>query len=359
VWTGTVYAGETLTGSWTSSTRGSGATQTQFDFYVNTSGTSTHLAGLAGNWGTGAQTLNYTPTSQVTVDVLLEGGGEPANTSFGQVDGFSLVLTSSAGYCQYGTQPQPSAAVTEIVTPVLVDAILTAVALDELAPIFDVLWYSSLNVQEMCAAPAPPMPPLDLSLLTAAPSVIAQLFQALAWPYFCQCSPGTPTPIPFPPPSGTVPPGWPTQPTFPCADTDLCAAIVAMQKQLAALQNSMFTVQDLVQAVQRFRVPFSYVGGTQHTNLTGSGTFDVSRLVGFQVVLSHVPDNVVVISSSPDYVWNAGWMSVTDGGGMLQQRRIARQSMTWIPDQCQDATVFGYFLEQGFAANVVELLPEP
>lgn len=261
--------------------------------------------------------------------------------------------------CAYGTQPQPSASVTAVVTPALVDLVLTALGLEELAFLFDVIWYSTLNVSEMCSSLPPVAPPIDLNLLTASPSTLQSLFTALAWPHFCQCSPGTPAPIAPVSPQGPTTTPWPTQPTFPCADTDVCAALVAMQRQLQALQSTLASVWDVTSSVQRYRVPFGYVGGTQHTSLTGEGSITVSRLVGLQVVVSELPQNNRVLASNPDYLWNVGWISVSDGGGMLQQRRIARQSMTWFPEQMQEATTVGYFLESGVTASLVELKPEP
>lgn len=125
------------------------------------------------------------------------------------------------------------------------------------------------------------------------------------------------------------------------------------------MQTSIVDTLGLTTAIQRFRVPFAYIGGKQHTGLTGTGSFTISRLVGLQVVVSSVPQSLRTLAGNPPYLWDVGWMSVSDGGGMLQQRRIARQSMVWIPDQTQDATLFGWFVNDGFTIDVVELEPEP
>lgn len=337
-----------------------GVSQQAIDIDLWDDVSNTRLVNGVASWASGATTFTHTVSASSTYRTQLEIGGNANTTLQGQVSGYFVNQTlSSTPACQFGTQPQPSAAATSVITPALVDLVLTALDLEELAFLFDVIWYSTLNIGQMCSQLPPAAPPIDLSLLTASPSTIQQLFTALAWPHFCQCVAGTPTPVPPISPVGPTNTPWPTQPTFPCADTDVCAALVAMQRQLQALQATLANVWDVSSSVQRYRVPFGYIGGTQHLGLTGEGSISVSRLVGLQIVVTALPVNGKVLQSNPDYFWNLGWISVSDGGGMLQQRRIARQSMTWFPDQMQEASTVGYFLEPDVSISVVELEPEP
>lgn len=184
------------------------------------------------------------------------------------------------------------------------------------------------------------------------------MLEAIAWHSICQCAPGTPLPTPPPPPSRPEPIGWPTKPVLNCAETDICSALVAIQQQLQGMNTALINTLDVATSMQRFRVPFGYVGGRQHTNLTGTGTFSLSRLVGLQVIVTALPAGARELPSNPAYIWDLGWLSVSDGGGMLQQRRLARQSFTWFPDQMQDATLFGWFCNPDVAISVVELEPE-
>lgn len=261
--------------------------------------------------------------------------------------------------CSHGTHKQPSANSTLYLTPALIDLVLTAVSMPELAILFDALWFSVLDLEDLCGSLPPPFPVLDLNLLRGNPTELGNLFKSLAWPYFCECVPGTPTPVPPPKPTGTIPTGWPVYPTFPCSDVDPCGAIVAMQRQLGAIQNQLLEIKGVTVATQRFGVPFGYEFGTAHKGLAGEGTFTISRLLGLQVLISTIPDGARILNSQPDYVWDAGWISVSSPDGMLQQRRVARQAMTWLPPAMQDATLVGYHVTPGFTFDVVELGPEP
>lgn len=314
-------------------------------------------------------TLRYPLTqTSVTVDYTIPADANTftvsANTdtfcSAGTLFGLVVVWDApTTGFCRYGTEAQPNVSATQTVDAAFVDLVLTELGVPELAIVFTILWYTVINIPEMCSSLPPPMPALDLHLLTASSLEIKNLFINLIWPRYCQCKTGTPAPTPPPPPSPTVPVGWPSAPSFPCDEAALCDAITVMRQQLASLQNNMLTVQDLVTAIQRFSVPFGYVGGRQHLNLTGDSSIAISRLVGVQVVISKLPPTQKIFDSNPDYVWDVGWMSVSDPSGMLQQRRIARQSMTWFPENMQEATQFGWHVSPGVELSVVELQPEP
>lgn len=326
-----------------------------------------NLIGEPGTLEPGTLRYALTTTSAVahfTIPASITSFAVSANTdtycSSGTLFGVDVSWVSPAQtYCQYGTELSTGGDLVYYLTPALIDAWCAAVDMPWIAFIFAPLWYTTFNASNVCSALPPPFPTIDLQSLSASVAELTQWLEAIAWTTLCQCKPGTPAPLPPPPASSSQPAGWPSQPTLPCSDTDLCSALVAIQAQLQAMQTSIVDTLGLTTAIQRFRVPFAYIGGKQHTGLTGTGSFTISRLVGLQVVVSSVPQSLRTLAGNPPYLWDVGWMSVSDGGGMLQQRRIARQSMVWIPDQTQDATLFGWFVNDGFTIDVVELEPEP
>jgi hypothetical protein len=50
-------------------------------------------------------------------------------------------------------------------------------------------------------------------------------------------------------------------------------------------------------------------------------------------------------------------MSMSDGGAMLQEKRITRVSSEWFPDAGELATTVGYFFKSGTVATLTELRP--
>jgi hypothetical protein len=55
---------------------------------------------------------------------------------------------------------------------------------------------------------------------------------------------------------------------------------------------------------------------------------------------------------------NLGWISVSDGDGMLQEKRFTQQAMTWFPVNMQMATVLGYSFRPGIVATITEIAAE-
>ena len=80
--------------------------------------------------------------------------------------------------------------------------------------------------------------------------------------------------------------------------------------------------------------------------------------MGVEVTVTGRPGGGLVLPGNPDYLWNMGWMSVSDGQGMLEEKRITRDSMVWLPKSMQDALSFNYALDAGVTVNVRELAPE-
>jgi hypothetical protein len=264
-------------------------------------------------------------------------------------------------HCAYGTQKQPLADVTYWVTPALVLGWLTTVGAPELFPIFAIAYGTTVNANTLCAAPPPALPAIDLSLLYAPPEVIGQLLQAIAWPNLCQCVPGTPAPIPYPPPPVVVPPGWPTAPTFPCDPTNLCDALQRLTQLLNAIGRTVSEDYSIDTLSQRYGTPFAYIRGTRHRSLTGTASLTpvASRIIGFLVeVTAHPADNQQYLGVPP-YIVDLGWVSILTGDGFIDEIRLTRTAQVWTSKLAPLATVIGYGLREGVQADITELLAEP
>jgi hypothetical protein len=228
-----------------------------------------------------------------------------------------------------------------------------------LAPIFTAFYFSTFNAQELCGTGPPPMPTIDLSTLSSSVATVQQLLNVIAWPNVCECVPGTPTPIPYPPPSATQPVGWPTQPTFSCQNVDVCATLIAMQKQLAAIAQTVGADLGLTTLIQRYNLPFAYIRGAVHSNLSGAGSFAVTRLVGLEIEVTAADESHRHLMGTPPYIWNLGWLSVSDGDGMLQEQRITVDKRVWLPPSMDLCTLVGYSVGPGTTLRITELEAEP
>lgn len=260
--------------------------------------------------------------------------------------------------CAFGTRAKGSSPLTPILTPDLLDVILAPLGLLWRAIVYAPLQYSPINVERLCSRPPPPLV-LDLSVGGLESVVrIQQDLDAVAWPYFCECVPGTPSPVPFPPPSAVQPPSWPTPPTFPCDPADLCGTLSLLRQEVAALRATVGSVYQLATVTQRFGTPFAYIPGALHSGLVGEGELPVPRIVGVHARIVSPPPSKV-LEGNPDYWWNQGWMSIGNEQGMLQEQRLSRQDHLWLPDQAPAATRFRWALPSGVVLDLRELYAEP
>lgn len=155
-----------------------------------------------------------------------------------------------------------------------------------------------------------------------------------------------------------MPPGWPTPPTFTCVDDDVCATLERIQQQLAALAQTMKQDYELVTLLQRYRLPFATVAGANHSGLSGSGSFAVSRLKGLRVSIRQRPTTTTLPGPVP-YRFDLGWIAAEDGANVLvEERRVSQDAFDWFPEDMQLATRFGYEFFPGVIADVLELQAE-
>ena len=176
-------------------------------------------------------------------------------------------------------------------------------------------------------------------------------FQAAAWHYLCQCTPGTPPPTPYPLPDPTRPTGWPDRPTYSCSDTDVCATLQQVLQRLDQLSNAVARTANRVDSLQRYNFPLSYIVGADHPGLTGSGTIPIERLAGVRLSVTSYPGGRVLVGTPP-YQWDLGWCSVSDGGGLLLEHRISQLQTDWFPPHMPLASTFGYWLYPGVVVDM-------
>lgn len=259
--------------------------------------------------------------------------------------------------CAYGTQVKPTQVGDVILTPDLLTLLLTPLNLLWASILFVPLQYTVLNTASLCSAPPPPMPVLSTDDIGGSITKVKQALDAVSWPYFCECRSGTPAPVPYPPPTQTTPPGWPSNPTFLCDPADICATLALIRQELAGLRSTTSSILQLDTAMQRYGLPFAYMPGALHFGLGGEGEFAIPRCVGLQVDVTSPPP-AKVLQGNPDYWWDQGWMSVGNATGMLEEKRIARPTHLWQPRNMQEATRFRWSLNPGVIIAVRELYAE-
>lgn len=202
------------------------------------------------------------------------------------------------------------------------------------------------------------MPSINLATLEAGVDTAMAVLRVIAWANLCQCRPGTPSPTPYPPPNPSQPVGWPAVPTFTCDSADLCGTLVTIQKQLAAISGALASQGELVNLLQRYRLPFAYVPGAVHSGLSDSGQFAVSRLVGVQAAVTAAPPDTPALFGNPPYLMNLGWLSIGDSRGFFDEKRLTRDSLLWLPPQMPQATRFSWALSPGTVVQLTELQAE-
>lgn len=268
------------------------------------------------------------------------------------------ILPPEAGYCGYGTRAKAGLDLALYITPELLSVAFAAVAMEFLVPIMGVFLFTTIVLVDVCNHGVPPMPTIDLSTASASFETARQILYAVLWSQYCECIPGTPTPTSPPLPGQPQPTGWPPAPTFGCDNVDPCAALVAIQDQLLAIARVVGADLGLTTLIQRARLPYASIQGFALGGRSGSGTLVIERILGVRVDIENMGANRE-LEGNPPYVWDLGWLSITDGGGMLQEVRITRTSQTWYPQQAQLGTTLGYFFKAGVSGRITTLLPEP
>lgn len=117
-------------------------------------------------------------------------------------------------------------------------------------------------------------------------------------------------------------------------------------------------ILELVTLIQRQQVPFSYVDGTVHSGLTGSGHVDVQGLIGARLLLTDFGSNTGSIDGDPDTFSNAGWINWSNPDGAMRREFITCSPMVTLPPLAGQFTQIGYTLEPGVELQITELVRE-
>ena len=337
-----------------------GVTQPTFDLLLRRADSKATLINRDTSWSDTNISIRYTATGPIGVELVLVGGGFPPGARHGTAFGYHAETTlASITYCAFGTRQKDPTFQSVLLTPELIDSILTPRGMQWLAPALSVFWYTYVSVSDLCGSLPPPLPPVDSTNLSGELAAARQALNAILWPAYCECNPGTPTPVEPPLPPTAPPPGLAPPPVFACSDVDICAAIVHIQQQLAALSQTVQADYALNTAVQRYAVPFAYIRGAQHSNIRASGELAIPRLAGMLVQVTEHPDGLQVFSGTPTYVSDLGWLSILNNDGMIDEVRLTRQTQVWTPPKMALATQFGITLREGVAVNLIELEAEP
>jgi hypothetical protein len=286
-------------------------------------------------------------------------GVNPTLHNANRVGIFPQLCTSAGGYCSFGTQPKPATQFLYYLTPGIIDVWLAALGMPWLAPIFTALWFTSVDTGKLCAQGPP-----DVSFITSttpaswSSSQIGQLLSAIAWSQLCQCAPGSPAPIPYPPPTIAQPTGWVVPANPSCANVDTCTFLELIYSQLAALSSNVAQVKLDIERLQRYSLPFAYIGGAVHSGLSGDGQFAISRLLGVKVTVTSHPATFVS-PGNPPYIYNLGWVGVETADGLLREQRVAHDVQIWLPTYMPMCTLLAYHFNAAVVASIQELQAEP
>jgi len=261
--------------------------------------------------------------------------------------------------CGFGTRPKPStppswvwdAARIGALFPFPIDAGVVAL----MAGFFGTAEFANL----LCASLPPQSPDLSQVAYGRPEETLRAFLVAHAWPVFCECVPGTPAPTPPDPPTTLLPPNLPVRDLPSCSQTDLCGAIIALLKEVHALETTVGYMQAYLTTLQRHGVPFASVRGPVHTGLTGSGSLGVERIIGLQAAVTAKPSNLQEFLGAPAYISDLGWLSALTGDGLVDEIRLTRDIQAWASKILPYASSVGWALRPGVEITLTELLAEP
>jgi len=269
------------------------------------------------------------------------------------------VAGSTAVDCPYGTQLKAGEEPMRFIDDALLNAIFSPFAAAELVAFYIGFRGTQFVLSDLCSR-LPPKPPIYTGgELLRSVTFMKQLLDAAAWPLFCECKPGTPTPKPPDRPVLVIPDDIPSRPIITCSETDLCQSIIALLDQVGQLQTVVGQLWALAYSSQRYGTPFASIPGRTHAGLTGSGTALIDRLVAVQCVVRSKPGGLQTFLGAPEYVTDLGWISAITGDGMLDEIRLTRDVQLWGSKLLPFATQIGWALRDGVTIDLVEQLAEP
>src|SRR5262245_52260911 len=239
------------------------------------------------------------------------------------------VIPQIANPCQYGTRLQPAAQFVYYVTPALIETWLVTIGAALAVPFSTGLYCSQLDANAICQTGPPTVPTLDPDSSIQSRETIEQLLRVVAWPNVCECIPGTPSPVPFPPPTIVIPTGLQQFPTTTITTVGDPAALTEILNSIHRAQATLAQIQDLTFAAQRYKAPFGTRLG-RVTSISGQGEIGIAtRLAGLRWDVTTEPPGKIHLPGNPDYVKDLGWISINEGTHMLEEHRVSQLQRDW------------------------------
>jgi hypothetical protein len=332
---------------------------------------------LSGALNTGTLHYNTDPTASLS-------GSAPAGATRAAVYAESALNSPDIGsitlngsfttttYCGYGTQVQTSLPGIVTLLPNILLTIFGAVTDGWGAAAIGFFAGQTLNLQNLCGSQrvaAVELTAADFIAMAGWPvtplSVEAtqKFWQWLlwaAWPYFCECVPGSPSPtsppvVIQPPPTG-VRPGPPV--AISCTNNDLCSTLNSLALQLNALAQMLVTIRATDTLIQRQSVPFAYVPGTVHSGLSGTGTITVTDVLGLKVDSTSIPGYLSSNMAPVPSYFRLGELSMGTVDGWTRRVLVTHDPHLFL-DIDGDIDRVGYLFELGVVATITELVREP
>lgn len=263
------------------------------------------------------------------------------------------------GPCQYGTRAKSGTPSAVEVTDAFLQSLLAFFPSFPVGQAFANTIGMHIDSAAICSSPPPTLAPFQWQdIFTLGARALTQL-QIMAWWQLCECIPGTPSPITPTPPTPVLEPGYPSDPVYLVNPTNPCLDLTEVRRKLDEILRIVNDDLGINHFVQRQLVPSATASGTPHVGLTGAGSFAVSAAIGAQVVITARPPGGRELEGAPPYIWDAGWLSIMDGNGFIQERRLTRDVEVWMPRLMSDAITFGYYLKDGVIADVTILYALP
>jgi hypothetical protein len=135
--------------------------------------------------------------------------------------------------------------------------------------------------------------------------------------------------------------------TVPCCPPDVTA------------QEYLDAILRMVTLIQRQAVPFAYVSGAAHTGLSGSGTINISGLLGVAATVTTLPASYGRRGTAPTEVFDLGFLTFGTPDGYPQSYRLDKADFVALPSRCGAYTTLSYDLAPGVVATLTELVREP
>jgi len=124
-------------------------------------------------------------------------------------------------------------------------------------------------------------------------------------------------------------------------------------------QGMLDQILSLVTLIQRQAVPFAYVASTAHAGISGAGSFSIPALLGVKVGWTTTPSELGVEGTSPETVFDAGWITFGTTDGYPTSVRLEHSPQIIMPARCSAYTELAYDLHPGVVVTITELVREP